>query len=144
VGKPLLEQVVDWALGRPEFAGFTAERNVEVRGVKREVIYKVDVVLVRRNRLSFIFRSGPMSGTAVAITVGRGAAPMTARDVAGVQQMAADVFQSVYKGREKVPVQLWVHITTQPYDSTARQLAGQMRLTWFGHIDEEGNVEQVL
>lgn len=85
-----------------------------------------------------------MSGRAIAITVGRGSMPMTERDVGGVQRMAADVFQSAYRGREKRPIQLWVHVTTQPYDEAARRLAGQMRLTWFGHIDKEGNVEQVL
>lgn len=143
------DRVVEWALARPEFAGFSVERDVELKGNKikgrpEHVLYQVDAVLIRRSRLSFIFRSGPMSGSAIAITVARGSMPMTERDVAGVQRMAMDVFQSSVRGREKLPIKLWVHVTTQPYDEDARRLAGQIQLTWFGHIDKEGNVEQVL
>lgn len=144
VTKPLVERVLDWTASRPEFEGFTPLRNVEVKGSSKDVIYHVDVLLLRKSRLAFFFRRGLMSGTAVAITIGRGTTPMTGRDVAGVQRMAADVLQAAYRGREKHPIQLWVHVTPQEYDEEARRLAGQMRLAWFGRIDAEGNVEQVL
>ncbi|MHB1005918.1 MAG: hypothetical protein ACYC3S_09790 [Chloroflexota bacterium] len=142
--KSLVDQVIEWALGRPEFAGFKPERNVKIRGQKKDIFYGADILLVKSGRLGWLFHSGPFSGTAAAVTVGRGSAPMTDRDVMGIQKMAADVFQAVFKSKEPRPIQLWVHITTQPYDDNARMLAGQMRLVWFGHIDGEGNVEQVL
>ena len=142
--KSLVDQVIEWAQNRPEFAGFAAERDIKVRGQKKDTLYNVDIMLVKKGRLGWLFHSGPFSGTATAITVGRGSASMTERDVMGIQKMAADVFQAVFKSKESNPIQLWVHITTQPYDDNARALAGQMRLVWFGHIDAEGNIEQVL
>ena len=142
--KALVDQVTEWALSRPEFAGYTAERSVTVRGQKKEIVYNVDVLLMKSGRMGWLFHSGPFAGTAAAVTIGRGSGPMTDRDVAGIQKMAADVFQAVFKNKESHPVQPWVHITTQPYDAAARSLAGQMRLVWFGHIDAEGNVEQVF
>ncbi len=141
--KSIGDQVVEWALARPEFAGCEVERNVELKGQRKDMVYKVEAVLRYRGRFARFFKRGPLSGRAMAITVGKGYATMGERDVSGVQVMAADVFQAVFKGKEARPVQMWMHVTTQPYDAMARSLAGQMRLTWFGYLDENGNIEQM-
>ena len=143
MSKSLADKVVEWALGQEEFAGYTVERHVDLKGQKKGIVYRADILLRRLSRLSFLIRGGPLSGSAVAITLAKGSSPVTARVVVGVQRMAADVIAAVMKGREGCPVKLWIHVSTQPFEEDARGLAGQMRLVWFGRMDGEGNVEQV-
>lgn len=149
MSKSFADKVAEWALGREEFAGSTVERNVELRGQKKGVTYTAELVVRRRSKLSALFRgwlfnSGPLSGSAAAITLRRDSSPVSVQDVIAAQRRAMDVMQAVVKGKEGCPVSLWLYISAAPFTAEARKAAGQLRYTWFGYMNAEGVVEQVL
>lgn len=144
MAETVVDKVVKWVQSREEFQDFTSvERDVEVRGRNKDLRYVMDVVLRRYGKLSFLFKTGPLSGSAIAIKVKTGKGNVSAQEVRAMQGVAADIVQAVINGKEKLPIEKILFISDEPYDDEAVEAASMSRLLWCGYMDDQGNVRPV-
>lgn len=144
MAKPIAEKVIAWMRRQPEMAGFEPELDIELRGARKGAVYRADLLFRRRGKWSWIFRRGPLSGTAYAFRLRGGIKPVGPEEIAATQAMAFDVLQAVVRGKEGCPVDRWAFVASVPFTDEAKELALRSRLVWCGTLDQEGEIHPIV